>query len=131
MYGPSRRSPFALACVGRMRKVRCDTHTHIPCGHARRPVFSERAGFGGVARCLHAANLAYSSLTPSTSLQHQGGVMYTAAGARKKKKQQRPHSEVTPEDSEIFYDLCQFLKTSNQIVPPDLGSVVVMRVEQE
>mmetsp|Transcript_93388 Transcript_93388/g.264372 ORF Transcript_93388/g.264372 Transcript_93388/m.264372 type:complete len:754 (-) Transcript_93388:236-2497(-) len=31
-------------------------------------------------------------------------------------------SFVTPEDSEIFYDLTQFLKTSNQIVPPELAS---------
>merc|ERR1712194_634978 len=29
-------------------------------------------------------------------------------------------SMVTPEDSEIFYDLTQFLKSSNQIVPPEL-----------
>mmetsp|Transcript_99254 Transcript_99254/g.269710 ORF Transcript_99254/g.269710 Transcript_99254/m.269710 type:complete len:751 (+) Transcript_99254:87-2339(+) len=29
-------------------------------------------------------------------------------------------SFITPEDSEIFYDLCQFLKTSNQIIPPEL-----------
>jgi len=31
-------------------------------------------------------------------------------------------SMVTPEDSEIFYDLTQFLKSSNQIVPPELAS---------
>merc|ERR1712032_1300788 len=31
-------------------------------------------------------------------------------------------SFVTPEDSEIFYDLTQFLKSSNQIVPPELAS---------
>jgi ATP-dependent RNA helicase DDX23/PRP28 len=31
-------------------------------------------------------------------------------------------SLVTPEDSDIFYDLCQFLKTSNQIVPPELAN---------
>jgi len=32
------------------------------------------------------------------------------------------NSMVTPEDSEIFYDLTQFLKSSNQIVPPELAS---------
>eukprot|EP00927_Polykrikos_kofoidii_P059518 TRINITY_DN54668_c0_g1_i1.p1 TRINITY_DN54668_c0_g1~~TRINITY_DN54668_c0_g1_i1.p1 ORF type:complete len:753 (-),score=204.31 TRINITY_DN54668_c0_g1_i1:71-2329(-) len=31
-------------------------------------------------------------------------------------------SFVTPEDSEIFYDLSQFLKTSNQMVPPELAN---------
>jgi len=31
-------------------------------------------------------------------------------------------SFVTPEDAEIFYDLTQFLKTSNQIVPPELAA---------
>jgi len=31
-------------------------------------------------------------------------------------------SMVTPEDSEIFYDLTQFLKSSNQIVPPELAN---------
>mmetsp|Transcript_6998 Transcript_6998/g.17494 ORF Transcript_6998/g.17494 Transcript_6998/m.17494 type:complete len:752 (+) Transcript_6998:88-2343(+) len=31
-------------------------------------------------------------------------------------------SFVTPEDSEIFYDLTQFLKSSNQIVPPELAN---------
>jgi len=31
-------------------------------------------------------------------------------------------SFVTPEDSDIFYDLTQFLKTSNQIVPPELAN---------
>merc|ERR1719454_373126 len=31
-------------------------------------------------------------------------------------------SFITPEDSEIFYDLCQFLKSSNQIVPPELAN---------
>jgi len=31
-------------------------------------------------------------------------------------------SFITPEDSEIFYDLCQFLKTSNQIIPPELNN---------
>merc|ERR1712232_1275568 len=31
-------------------------------------------------------------------------------------------SFITPEDSEIFYDLTQFLKTSNQMVPPELAN---------
>eukprot|EP00932_Pfiesteria_piscicida_P020861 SRR837773.7660.p1 GENE.SRR837773.7660~~SRR837773.7660.p1 ORF type:complete len:676 (-),score=320.66 SRR837773.7660:267-2090(-) len=31
-------------------------------------------------------------------------------------------SLITPEDAEIFYDLTQFLKSSNQIVPPELAS---------
>lgn len=31
-------------------------------------------------------------------------------------------SFLTPEDSEIFYDLNQFLKTSNQLVPPELAN---------
>eukprot|EP00931_Biecheleriopsis_adriatica_P097225 TRINITY_DN7098_c0_g1_i1.p1 TRINITY_DN7098_c0_g1~~TRINITY_DN7098_c0_g1_i1.p1 ORF type:complete len:752 (-),score=222.16 TRINITY_DN7098_c0_g1_i1:113-2368(-) len=31
-------------------------------------------------------------------------------------------SFVTPEDSEIFYDLTNYLKTSNQIIPPELAS---------
>lgn len=31
-------------------------------------------------------------------------------------------SFVTPEDSEIFYDLAQFLKSSNQMVPPELAN---------
>merc|ERR1740121_3276574 len=31
-------------------------------------------------------------------------------------------SFLTPEDSEIFYDLTQFLKTSNQLVPPELAN---------
>merc|ERR1712048_1271638 len=32
------------------------------------------------------------------------------------------NSFVTPEDSDIFYDLTNFLKSSNQIVPPELAS---------
>merc|ERR1712232_448640 len=31
-------------------------------------------------------------------------------------------SLVTPEDSDIFYDLTQFLKSSNQIVPPEMAN---------
>lgn len=31
-------------------------------------------------------------------------------------------SFVTPEDSEIFYDLTNFLKSSNQVIPPELAS---------
>merc|ERR1712232_974530 len=31
-------------------------------------------------------------------------------------------SFITPEDSEVFYDLTQFLKTSNQMVPPELAN---------
>eukprot|EP00929_Paragymnodinium_shiwhaense_P015798 TRINITY_DN123903_c0_g1_i1.p1 TRINITY_DN123903_c0_g1~~TRINITY_DN123903_c0_g1_i1.p1 ORF type:complete len:744 (+),score=259.38 TRINITY_DN123903_c0_g1_i1:143-2374(+) len=31
-------------------------------------------------------------------------------------------SFITPEDAEIFYDLSQFLKTSNQMIPPELAN---------
>lgn len=31
-------------------------------------------------------------------------------------------SFLTPEDSDMFYDLVQFLKTSNQLVPPELAN---------
>jgi ATP-dependent RNA helicase DDX23/PRP28 len=31
-------------------------------------------------------------------------------------------SFLTPEDSEIFYDLCEFLKGSSQLVPPELAN---------
>jgi ATP-dependent RNA helicase DDX23/PRP28 len=31
-------------------------------------------------------------------------------------------SFVTPEDSDVFYDLTQMLKASNQLVPPELAN---------